>query len=409
MVEDLQLMRDITPLFEKKVVIWGMGHRGHEVLDELIAMGAGKKGILLCDSACEIWGNIIGGQYRILSPEKLWENLEDIDPNDAVILVPVISLKAQDEILESIRESYKEAAVYTDYAIEWGIYLNINNPYIDKTYKKKKLAERRQKRKTLEKNQFQDIYIMAQKERALRYFALLPVHHDEMILVYQPGKVGSSSVYRSIAAYGRNVLHCHDLADIGENDDDLRKIVDSKRGKVICLIRDPIAREIAGMWENIHRSVCYHSEDVDFSEFEESLLSVISAKNEFRWFDTQMKGVLGIDVFQHLFDKEKGYGMIREENIELLLIKLEKLSELESVIGSFLDIDGFRLQKANVGGEKSYRFAYQEHKHSFCIPKELLKAIYQDDERIKHFYTEKERKELYKKWCQCSSFSESVE
>ena len=46
-----------------------------------------------------------------------------------------------------------------------------------------------------------------------------------------------------------------------------------------------------------------------------------------------MKEVFGIDVFAYPFDAEKGYTLIKEGNIELLLMKMEKLSELENVIG----------------------------------------------------------------------------
>ena len=54
MIKDLQLMRDISPLFEKQIIIWGMGQRGHRFLKEILSMGAGKRGIWLCDSSPEI-------------------------------------------------------------------------------------------------------------------------------------------------------------------------------------------------------------------------------------------------------------------------------------------------------------------------------------------------------------------
>lgn len=130
-------------------------------------------------------------------------------------------------------------------------------------------------------------------------------------------------------------------------------------------------------------------------------LSAIADNCEFHWFDEQMKAVFHIDVFGHKFDQENGYSIIRDGNIELLLIKLERLNKLEDVIGKFLNIGQFHLQSGNVGGEKSYRFALQDYKKEFCISEELLKKVYKDDKCIKHFYTEQECQNLYEKWRKC--------
>ncbi len=43
MVNDLQLMKDITPLFEKYLVIWGIGQKGRTIVEDIISMWGGKK------------------------------------------------------------------------------------------------------------------------------------------------------------------------------------------------------------------------------------------------------------------------------------------------------------------------------------------------------------------------------
>ncbi len=390
MIKDLQMMKDISPLFEKQIVIWGMGQRGHSFLKEILAMGAGKRGIWLCDSDTRICENEYNFGYSIFSPEELRKELSHADLNKFIILVTTASLKFQDEIINHIVKQYGgKIDIYTDYAIEWGIYLNIHNPYVDKEYRRKKLSERN--RPILSDRQ------RINKEFVFRYFVFAPLHNDEIILVYQCGKVGSTTVSNSIKKFGRNVLHCHTLADIGENDDDLYKILNLKSGKIICLVRDPVAKAIAAMWECVNEMERY-SREADFKEIERYFLSKNLAEEEFKWFDEQMNKYLKIDVFQYPFDQEKGYSIIKKDNIELLLLKLEKLNEMEDVIGEFLNIKRFQLYNTNIGMEKAYRFAIQEYKETVNISQEQLEDVYIRNKRMRHFYTERERHELYLKW-----------
>lgn len=394
MIKDLQMMQDITPLFEKKLVIWGMGQRGQKILGDIVSMGAGKKGILLCDSDSGKWGKRFDrGEYQgdVLSPENLQDELLNMNIGETAVLVTVASVEAQDEILGNIAKTYgEEIEIYTDYAIECGICLNRDNPCMDKGFE--------ERRKQNANNQSLESVLMKPRERALRYFALLPLHNDQIILVYQRGKVGSRTVYKSIEAHGGYVLHCHGLEDVGENADDLYRILNLKSGKIICLVRDPVAREVSAMWQHLYRIAHDGNSETTFLELEKRYISEDIFKREFQWFEWQMKKVFHIDVFQYPFDREKGYGIIREGNIELLLMKLEKLDQLQEIIGSFLGIEDFCLRRDNVGGAKPYRFAYQEYRKNLRISRDLLEQIYKKDECMKHFYTEQECDALYMKW-----------
>ncbi len=77
---------------------------------------------------------------------------------------------------------------------------------------------------------------------------------------------------------------------------------------------------------------------------------------------------------------------------------MEKLNELENLIGEFLNIKNFRLFNGNISTEKPYRYAYRDYKRNICLPKEMLDGIYYKNERLRHFYTEQECSELYNKW-----------
>lgn len=187
------------------------------------------------------------------------------------------------------------------------------------------------------------------------------------------------------------------LDNIGENDDSMLKLLELKSGKIICLVRDPVARQIAAMWQNIHQ-VQRYSATVNFAEIEKYYFPEQFTGGEFSWFDKQMKKVFNIDVFEYPFDQEKGYSIIKKGNIEVLLMKMEKLNDLEAVIGEFLNIENFNLDNENVGSEKPYRFAYRDYKANFKLPKEVLDNVYVKNEHTKHFYSEQERETFYNKW-----------
>lgn len=392
MVKDLELLKEITPLFEKKLILCGVGESGESILEDLEAMGAGKKGILLCDYKQKQWDREkYGIKYMIVPLEELGEKSTEFDSNKSIFLIMEDAIPAQDEMIEKIERQYGRLTdIYTEYAVKWGIYLNIANPNVRDAFRKEKRMEKDRKRRL--RNE-----ISMQIPNALRYFSFIPLHNDEIILVYQPGKVASSSIYRSILNFGRYVLHCHTLADTGFGNNNLYKLLSIKSGKIISLVREPVARQISAMWQNIP-SVNRYSLDVDFFEIERYYLGGGGENAEFEWFDWEMKEVFGIDVFAYPFDAEKGYTLIKEGNIELLLMKMEKLSELENVIGEFLGIEQFKIENRNVLGEKPYRFAMKAYKERFSLTEERLSEIYFKNEKVRHFYSETERKAFYDKW-----------
>ena len=268
MVKDLQLLKDITPLFEKKLVIWGAGNKGREIIQDIVSMGAGRKGILLCDSDSNLLGNSICGN-EILSPKDLRIKEAIFSEEETAVLVTPISIKAQNEIIKEIEENTgRGVSVYTHYAIVWGIYFGLENPHVDPEFKRKSLMEHEVACLRKENS------ILSQK-KVFQYFSFLPLHQDEIILVYQPGKVASTSIYHSIQNYNRNVLHCHSLNDIELTEGELYKLLDLKSAKIICLVRDPIARTIAAMWQNVSEVEMY-SPQVDFAEIENYFSRMVS-------------------------------------------------------------------------------------------------------------------------------------
>jgi len=387
-IKDLELMRDISLLFQKKIIIWGVQDKGQSLLREIRSMGAGKKGIVLCDSDSSLWGEQMEG-LKINSPKKVGELLRIKDDDGFLICITYESIQVQDEVLYELRQmNLENADACTEYALGWSIYLNLMNPSVDDTYRKRVLAEHDKNRISYQENSMTD---------QMKYFAYAPLHNDEMVLIYQPGKVGSRSLYWSAKNYGKYVLHSHVLRGAEYEEDTLQKLLQQKSAKVISIVRDPVARRVSEMWQNIP-SVNRYSAEVDFAEIERFYFKEGFENLEFEWFHEELEKVIGINVYRVPFCKEEGYSVIKENNIELLLMKAEKLNDLETVMGSFLGIPDFRLQNKNISEQKRYRFAYQQYLDEYVLPRERLKQIYYENSYMDFFYTKEEIDGFYNKW-----------
>lgn len=387
-IKDLELMKDISLLFKKKIIIWGMQERGQTLLKELKSMGAGKKGIFLCDLDSVFWGMQIE-DISVESPQNIDKLIGEKDLNDFLVCIAYNNVQKQDEVLHILEQmNLGSVDICTEYGIGWGMYLNLMDKNVDALYREKMLAEHDKKRITYEEISMTD---------QIKYFAYAPLHNDEMILIYQPGKVGSRSLYWSIKSYGKYVLHSHVLRGIEYEEDTLQKLLEQKSAKVISIVRDPIGRRISEMWQNIP-SVNRYSAKVNFAEIEQYYFGEGFENLEFDWFHEELESVLGIDVYNYSFSQKEGYSLIKNNNIQLLIMKVEQLNTLEGVIGDFLGISGFKLQNKNISAQKRYRFAYQSYIDGFVLPKERLRQIYYENQYVNYFYTKEEIDRFYNKW-----------
>lgn len=389
MIKDLNLLYDIAPLFEKELIIWREGYEEDVIIKDIREMGAGKLGITICDADPNMWGEKIYG-IEVKSPNFLKQYFQKVDLKNVIVCILTQNLKIQDKILEELKNMVVgEPDIYTSFGITFGICYNLNSSYIDGSYRLKKLSENKVKLMQATKGR---IYL-----DEFKYFAFLPLHNDEVILVYQPGKVASMSIYESVKRYGRNVLHIHYLEGMQYKGIGIKEIFKYKSAKIISLVREPVSRGIAHMWEDME-FFGFRGSSLSMKEVEAACLGDGFENVQAMWYDKQLKGLFGIDVLAYPFDKEKGYEIIKSGNIEVLLMKMEHLNNLSSVIGEFLGIEDFQLCKANIGKDKPYRFAYEKYKKEFTLSPERIEYIFRENEFVRHFYTEEECEKFIEKY-----------
>jgi hypothetical protein len=256
--------------------------------------------------------------------------------------------------------------------------------------------------------------------RLLSFYARLYLMSGPPILVYQMGKVGSSSVKESLWAQALPVFHVHRMNPVNiqrvhreylENDEtppNDRKgkmlynsiVRKGRRAKFISLVREPVGRNISAFFENFKRFVGVKYAQTDFT-IERLAATFIDAYRHtvpLMWFDWEVKSVLGIDIYQHPFSQERGWLVVEKGNFELLVIKLEiEDSRKESAIADFLGLDEFKLVRANVAREKKYAKMYQDFLRVVKLPKAYIEIMC-SAEYTRHFYSDSEIESIRSKW-----------
>jgi glycosyltransferase involved in cell wall biosynthesis len=250
----------------------------------------------------------------------------------------------------------------------------------------------------------------------------------EPVVVFQMGKVGSKSVETSLKRYdlGAPVCHSHFLNDLDRVERDARAsrsrpvqtLAQIRHGRrlrksllgspyvrcrVISLVRDPIARNIAAFFQCLDEFIPDYrvraaSGDLAVEELIGTFLERYDHTIPLTWFDSQLKPVFGIDVFAAPFPRERGYAVFHGPTAALLLVKLEKLKECApTAVKEFLGIADFVLRDANVGEAKEYRDLYRGFLDSIRLEPTFVDRVY-DSDVVHHFYAEHEIRAFRRRW-----------
>lgn len=285
--------------------------------------------------------------------------------------------------------------------------------------------------KNIFKQGLENVRLRALHYRQIYQFERSPLRRKEPLLVYQMGKVGSSTVRRSITASNLDIqpYHLHYMSGIDYmvglcraqslplQDHILssiyckklirRKKADGKKINVITLVREPISKNISQFFQNIEVSYPEYgySEKANRLSPDELVLDLIAFFiQNFRhddplvWFDQELKQFMNIDVFETDFPHEKGYQVYENESFRVLLIRLENLNTcIAEAMGCFLDIEDFKLANENISSEKEYADLYKKMKKKIKLPDTYIEKMY-SSKMAKHFYTEREIKAFEMKW-----------
>lgn len=239
----------------------------------------------------------------------------------------------------------------------------------------------------------------------------------EMVLVYQMGKVGSSSLESAIPG----AIHIHTLH--GGRFWMLRRfdkknlyfrlitllrlfklrceLKFAKSVKIVTLVRSPHARNMSYFFQRLYVDLNYYYQDnnVDpriagfdtlFAAFEYNSTRLNNYLFDV-WFENEFKTGVSIDVFSKPYDFEKGYVIFErgKGRVQVFLTRFEDLDKSCNDLSQFLNVD-IDLKVENDSSSKWYSDLYSEFKRRYIPGDDYFKKIY-SSRTYKHFYSGDEK------------------
>ena len=247
------------------------------------------------------------------------------------------------------------------------------------------------------------------------------------IIILTPGKVGSSSVYKTIKeGTDYSVFHIHRFSQKGIEESkkshlnsdrkslplhlivsDLlsKKLLNYKKDvRIIVIVREPITREISSFFQNTEMfKTLIEDKNLNIDNEKAKKLLLARLKTDFckeieEWFDLEINGNFGVDVFTEDFNNEKKYTIIKHDEVSILFLRMEDLNEIFSIaIGEFLNLKpSLQLKKSNISDVKHYAETYKKVKNSIKLTPETINKIV-GSKYFKHFYFTKTTK-IKERW-----------
>lgn len=271
------------------------------------------------------------------------------------------------------------------------------------------------------------------------HWALRNIERTNPILVYQMGKVGSSSVVRTLEhlRLGRPVLHVHTL-----DADHVKRAIRKQRASVspylpehliassllvdrlaegdfpcqiVTLTREPVGRAISFVFEDWKKKALQAQRADGRLDIDAMADAVTNLLHEHaghadpgQWFERELHAGLGVDVFSVPYDRDRGFTVVREGAVTALVMRMEDLDRaLVPGLATLLDVDPSHItvQRANTGGQKWYAEALRTVKDSYRLPADLAGEIF-ETRYMRHFYSQ-EADRLRQRWTRGPEVSNS--
>ncbi len=398
----------------------------------IIVHGAGKKGIRISEDLH--YAGIEVGYYYDCEKNLQGTQINGIDIIDESSLVRILDESLCDVwfvsaianpkesllfISKTIKKLKKETKInFTSYwAVNFSLFINRNS-----IYKKESFAWHR----IDSENDSRYIFVA---ELELYCLEELINSYEKSFFIFQPGKVGSTSIRYLMDEFNIPYLYLHHLGVSDKNNlMTYKRMVEkavtrlsNQKLRIITMVREPISRDYSAFWEpfsekahermkllpfvggNLQEMYNHYTSLMLMGNREMikkyGILTPLVWSDEFEWFDEELRDGLGIDIYQHPFDKERGYQIIRNDNLEVFVFKLEKLNNILPRIYEFIGVSGNVAEKKEYrSSDKWFSIAYDELKKNLIIPKEYFNHYYEGNKKLDHFYTDEEKREFIKKW-----------
>jgi hypothetical protein len=248
---------------------------------------------------------------------------------------------------------------------------------------------------------------------------------DELVLLHQMGKVGSSSVRDALEAMEgirvfqshwwtrRNLQHKAGIIDESRRKSNrygdrhhfgamlYDRIVEPRlASRVVTMVRDPLARNVSSYFQHLDDiwGMRAAHERVSAENLIDGFHRVFEHDEPLTWFQTEIEDTTGIDVFASPFDTARRWTIIPSDHWSLLIMRTDLPDEgKQEALSTFLGVDMPPLPRSNVGSTKKYASQYRAFKQHLTIPRSLLDRLY-NAPVTRHFFSPDEVATMRARW-----------
>lgn len=245
------------------------------------------------------------------------------------------------------------------------------------------------------------------------YFRNIISFKEPPLVILTLGKVGSSSIYRSLKhGYSAKVFHVHSL-NIKNLLESRRMVLESDRKSVpfhnlvayhlankmkvegirpyiIILVREPISRAISEAYQNLDliSDTIEKNDSIDDVAMLSYLKSILNDPDQATmldsWFDREIFQQFGLDIFK--YDRHSGFAVHDLPKARFLVLRMEDLNrEFKSAMREFLNTDSeVELLLDNIGNRKWYRESYKSLVE--YLKKTESGSLFKETRYYQHFY-----------------------
>jgi len=255
------------------------------------------------------------------------------------------------------------------------------------------------------------------------YDDLMAATTDTVYIQCQPMKTGNFTINNSLMRENIFLVFCTHLPRLIDLSF-LRKM-GFKKIRLITSVRDPISQNLSSLFQILSQNsevifqylaqseTCLGGdvqkafeavvESRSYFEFKNNL-NTIGKKITSKTFNTYLIQDFLEEFRTHLFDltkvpfdKEKGYQIIKNDDIEIFVYQLEKLNQISKELFAWAGCDKAKLINSNLASEKWVKNVYERSKVEIRFPKEYFDKCY-NEPYIRHFYSEKDIIKFKEKW-----------
>lgn len=251
-----------------------------------------------------------------------------------------------------------------------------------------------------------------------------------MLVVHQMGRAGSMTTVNTLREAGISVpiYHTHWLNPVSLAErlewlkgvpekqcplnvrvarhiaDELQQYGTTRRSwKLVTIFREPVGRNVSTFFLAIDRFFedffkRYERGEIGVDQVQDTFLKTFRQERVLEWLDKEVREVFGIDVYEQNFPHEAGYQIFRKGNVELLVLKLERLNDCFQT--AFEDFLGARIPNLSLTHitEKDPTYSmYKEFMQKVVMPSDYLEQMY-SSRFASHFYCPDEIQGFIKKW-----------